>query len=461
MSYLPWEAFHRLVREADPIKRHGKVSRVVGLTVESLGPPCSIGDLCQIVHSRVRRPVLAEVVGFREEHVLLMPLGEMAGIRAGSPVRATGRRLTVPVGSELLGRVMDALGRPLDGKGPLITSRRRPLVQPPPSPLDRPRIRQPLPTGVRALDAFTTWGRGQRLGLFSGSGIGKSILLGMIARNSSARANVIAMVGERGREVKEFVERDLGPEGLKRSVVVVATSDQPALVRVKCALAATTVAEEFRDQGWDVILMMDSLTRVALAQREIGLAAGEPPTTRGYTPSVFALLPALLERGGTAARGTISGLYTVLVEGDDLTEPVADSVRSILDGHVVLSRRLANRGHYPPVEILESLSRVMVDVVSPEHRRAARVLTELLATYREAEDLIQIGAYRRGTSRTIDAAIDMREPLERFLQQDMAETSEFTQTLVELGALAERAGALLEKKEGVGDEAVPVPAAQA
>lgn len=439
MEQLPWNEFLRSVREVDPVEVSGKVSRVVGLTVESSGPRASVGEICQIAYSRIRPPVRAQVVGFRDGGVLLMPLGEMAGIAPGALVRGTGRPLTVPAGPGLLGRVIDALGVPIDGGGPMEGVRRRPVIGPPPSPLVRPRITEPLASGVRAIDAFTTWGRGQRMGLFSGSGIGKSVLMGMIARFASARANVIALIGERGREVREFIERDLGPEGLARSVVVVATSDQPALVRVNAALAATAIAEDFRDRGWDVILIMDSLTRVALAQREVGLAAGEPPTTRGFTPSVFAMLPALLERAGTSERGTVSGLYTVLVEGDDMTEPVADAARAVLDGHVVLTRPLAHRGHYPAVDILQSLSRVMTDIVPEPHRRAAQQLTHLTAVYREAEDLLHVGAYRKGNSREIDAAVAMREPLERFLRQDQVESTGYEETVRRLLALAEEA----------------------
>lgn len=442
MVQLPWSEFLRSVREVDAVQIAGKVSRVVGLTVEANGPRASIGELCHIAYSRIRPPVRAQVVGFRDGAVLLMPLGEMAGVSPGALVRGTGRSLSVPAGPGMLGRVLDAMGNPLDGRGPLEGVRRRPVLGPPPSPLTRPRIAQPLATGVRVIDAFNTWGRGQRMGLFAGSGIGKSVLMGMIARYASSRVNVIALIGERGREVREFIERDLGAEGLARSVVVVATSDQPALLRVNAALAATAIAEDFRDRGWDAILIMDSLTRVALAQREVGLAAGEPPTTRGFTPSVFALLPALLERAGTSEHGAISGLYTVLVEGDDMTEPVADAVRAVLDGHVVLTRGLAQRGHYPSVDILQSLSRVMSDIVPDAHRRAAQELTHLTAVYREAEDLLHVGAYRKGNSASIDAAVEMREPIERFLRQDQAESTPYEQTVRRLLELGERAQAL-------------------
>jgi len=335
----------------------------------------------------------------------------------------------------------------------------RPVMGPPPSPLSRARIHEILATGVRSIDAFNTWGRGQRLGLFSGSGVGKSTLLGMLAKNSTARANVIALVGERGREVREFLERDLGPEGMARSTVVVATSDQPALVRVKAALSAVAMAESLRELGWDVILMMDSLTRVALAQREVGLAVGEPPTTRGFTPSVFALLPVLLERAGTAASGSISGLYTVLVEGDDFSEPIADAVRAILDGHIVLTRTLAQRNHYPPVDVLQSISRVMVDIVTDAHRRAASRLVELLAAHREAEDLIQIGAYRPGHSPRLDTAVRMKDAIDTFLRQDMLESTGFADTLARLHELDKRAATLLAAATEKADEALSVSAA--
>lgn len=402
----------------EPVRQLGRVSQVIGLTVESLGPSVHLGELCYL-HPRGGEPIRAEVVGFRDSRVLLMPLGDMDGLGPGAEVRASKAVLQVEVGPELCGRVLDGLGRPIDGRGPAGTGRYYPVHAQPPNPLQRERISRPLEVGVKAIDAILTCGRGQRVGIFSGSGVGKSTLLGMIARNTSADVNVIALIGERGREVRDFLEKDLGPEGLARSVVVVATSDQPALVRVKGALVATAVAEYFRDQGQDVLLMMDSVTRFAMAQREIGLAIGEPPTTRGYTPSVFALLPKLLERAGTADRGSITGLYTVLVEGDDMNEPIADACRAILDGHIVLSRDLAAENHYPAIDVLPSVSRVMGDVVRREHREAAAWLREIVATYRRARDLITIGAYVAGSNPKIDEAIARIDAVTDFLRQDV------------------------------------------
>src|SRR5579884_2126753 len=355
------------VEELNAIRCTGSVLQVVGLTIEAEGIGARLGEVCKVYPRPDTRPIPAEVVGFRNNRVLLMPLGVMEGIKPGSEVRATGRSFTVPVGDELLGRVIDGLGRPIDGRGPIEAARRYPTTADSPHPLQRSRINEVLATGVRALDGLLTVGKGQRMGIFAGSGVGKSTLLGMIAKNTVSDVSVIALIGERGREVREFIERDLGEEGLKRSVVVVSTSDQPALVRIKAAFVATTIAEFFRDQGLDVMFMMDSVTRFAMAQREVGLAIGEPTTTRGYTPSVFALLPKLLERAGTSQTGTITGLYSVLVDGDDMNEPVADAVRSILDGHIVLSRKLAAANHYPAIDVLGSVSRVMPDVVPPSH----------------------------------------------------------------------------------------------
>jgi flagellum-specific ATP synthase len=402
-------------------RRRGRVHNLIGLVIEATGMRAEVGELCEIATGRNREPVPAEVVGFRNGDTLLMPLGEMTGIAPGNLVAGTGRPLVLPVGDHLLGRVLDGLGRPLDGAALAGVSRARSTLAHPPAALSRSRIRDRLDLGVRALDTLVPCGRGQRLGIFAGSGVGKSSLLGMIARSTTADANVIALVGERGREVREFVERDLGP-ALERSVVVVATSDEPALVRIKAAFAATAIAEHFRDQGKHVLLMMDSLTRFAMAQREIGLAIGEPPATRGYTPSVFALLPRLLERAGTSERGSITGLYTVLVEGDDMNEPIADAARSILDGHCVLSRRLAHRGHYPAIDVLESISRLDRELVSPEVFRAGQVLREQLALYAEKEDLIQIGAYAYGTSPALDRAIDLRPAIDGFLRQAVEES---------------------------------------
>jgi len=376
---------------------------VVGLTVESAGPAVPVGECC-LLRMQDGGSVPAEAVGFRNGELLLMPYGKLAGISAGCEVVSTGRRLEVAVGDALLGRVLDGLGAPIDGKGPLSATERRTVVASPPSPLERRLITEPVATGVAAIDALLTMGKGQRMGIFSGSGVGKSILLGMIARNTSAEVNVICLVGERGREVREFLESDLGEEGLSRSVVVVATSDAEPLVRTKAPFVACTVAEYFRDRGADVMLMMDSLTRFAMAQREVGLAVGEPPTTRGYAPSVFALMPRLVERAGMAASGSITGIYTVLVEGDDMNEPIADAARSVLDGHIVLSRDLANRNHYPAIDVLASVSRLMHSLASESHRKAAAKLREVLAVYREAEDMVSIGAYQKGSNPQIDSA---------------------------------------------------------
>ncbi len=360
-----------ILRNAELIREHGKVRQVIGVLVESRGPVVAVGETCRIRYKRNAEPVLAEVVGFRDDNVLLMPLGEMAGIGAGSEVEALGVPLEIGVTDQLLGRVLDGLGRPMDGLGKIFAEHRAEVVAAPPPALSRRRVTEPLSVGIRAIDGLLTCGKGQRVGIFSGSGVGKSTVLGMIARNTSADVNVIALVGERGKEVRDFIERDLGEAGLRRSVVIVSTSDQPALVRMKAALVAMTVAEYFRDAGLDVMFMMDSVTRFAMAQREIGLAIGEPTTTRGYTPSVFAMLPRLLERAGTSERGTITGLFSVLVEGDDVNEPVADAVRSILDGHIVLSRKLASANQYPAIDVLQSVSRVMPEIVDANHLSAA------------------------------------------------------------------------------------------
>jgi flagellum-specific ATP synthase len=409
-----------LIADSDLCRRNGRVLTVIGLVIEAGGLHAAVGERCSIERSRRGDSVPAEVVGFRDGKTLLMPLGEMTGIAPGNRVIATGGSFELAVGEELLGRVLDGLGRPIDGGLPLRAITRRPSAGEPPDSLRRTRIESRLPLGVRALDTLVPVGRGQRLGIFAGSGVGKSSLLGMIARASAADVNVICLVGERGREVREFVERDLA-DGLSRSVVVVATSDQPALVRIKAAFVATTIAEAFRDTGRDVMLMVDSITRFAMAQREVGLAIGEPPTARGYTPSVFANLPRLLERAGTAERGSITGLYTVLVEGDDMNEPVADAARSILDGHCVLTRELAHRNHYPAIDILGSVSRLVTEVVSPEVQAAGGALREALAILRANEDLIAIGAYARGTNPQIDAAIALQPEIERFLRQGLTE----------------------------------------
>jgi len=422
------------VARARTMQVRGRVTHVLGLVIEAQGPAVSVGELCHIIGEGGRR-LAAEVVGFRDQKVLLMPLGDMKGVHPGSEVIAAGHQLLVPAGPQLLGRILDGLGRPADGRGPLQAEASCPIEREPINPLLRSRITQPLGTGVRAIDAVLTCGRGQRVGVFSGSGIGKSLLLGMIARQTEADVNVIGLIGERGREVREFLEKDLGEEGLKRSVVVVATSDQPALVRLKGAQTIAAIAEHFRDQGLDVMLIMDSLTRCAMALREIGLAVGEPPTTKGYTPSVFATLPKLLERAGTAAVGSITGLYAVLVEADDMSEPVADAVRAILDGHIVLSRDLAARNHYPAIDVLQSISRVMIDIVPREHLDAARRLQHHVAVFTKAQDLINIGAYKDGSNPEIDRAIAMIGKIEAFLRQDIDERTEYgsaVQGLLEL-----------------------------
>ncbi len=420
-----------------PIVPRGRITRVVGLVLESNGPETSVGEVCEVLDRAGKRVGLAEVVGFRETTVLMMPLGSIEGIHPGSVVRSLRRPFVVGVGDGLLGRVLDGLGRPLDDKGTLEIDSHVPIVASPPHPLKRQRIADPLELGIRSIDGLLTSGKGQRFGVFAGSGVGKSVLMGMVSRNTAATVNVIALVGERGREVRDFLEKDLGEEGLKRSVVVAVTSDQPALIRIKGAMLATAIAEWFRDQGNDVMLMMDSVTRLAMAQREIGLAIGEPPTTRGYTPSVFAMLPRLLERAGRSDLGSITALYTVLVEGDDMNEPVADAVRSILDGHIVLSRKLAAEGHYPAVDVLNSISRVMGDVVSEELRVAAKRVVADLAVYRENEDLINIGAYKEGSNPKIDRAIAKRDAIEDLLIQDLSEPGNLEKTWQRVIELAE------------------------
>ena len=430
--------YSETIRKTDTISADGRVTQVIGVLVESCGPACGVGEICKLHCQRTGRPVLAEVVGFRESRTLLMPFGAVSEIRPGSEVVATGSSLRVPVGPGLLGRVLDGLGRPLDGKGSIEPEVEVPTSAPPPHPLARRRIRDALALGIRAIDGLMTVGKGQRLGIFSGSGVGKSTLLGMIARNTSADVNVIGLVGERGREVRDFIEKDLGEEGLKKAVVVVATSDEPPLVRVQAGAVATAVAEHFRDAGCDVLLLMDSLTRLALAQRQIGLVAGEPPATKGYTPSVFNLLPELLERSGRTASGSITGFYTVLVEGDDMSEPIADAVRSITDGHVWLSRSLANRGQYPAIDVLDSVSRVMIDVVDAEHRQAAQQVQKVLAVYRDIEDLVNIGAYVNGANAECDLAVKSQPLVNEFLRQDITQRCAFGEARTALLALGRR-----------------------
>lgn len=426
-----------VAQRLQPLRLAGRVAQVIGLTIESIGPPVDVGELCCLYRRPGAAPVFCEAVGFRDSRVLLMPLGEMTGVGPGTQVVAAGRPLTVGVGPGLLGRVLDGLGSPIDGCGPPPVTGRYPVHASPPHPLGRRRIDQPLTVGVRAIDGLFTCGKGQRMGIFSGSGVGKSVLMGMIAKNTSADVTVIALVGERGREVREFIERDLGPDGLKNAVVVVATSDHPALVRVKAAFVATSIAEYFRDQGADVLLMMDSVTRFAMAQREIGLAIGEPPTSRGYTPSVFALLPRLLERAGTAESGSITAFYSVLVDGDDMTEPITDAVRGILDGHVVLSRDLAARNHYPAIDVNQSISRLMIEVTDERQREAAGWVKSLIAAYREAEDLINIGAYVPGSNERIDRARAAIDDINAFLRQGIDERCAFDRTIDELANLAQ------------------------
>ncbi|WP_127580609.1 flagellar protein export ATPase FliI [Paenibacillus koleovorans] len=409
------------LNQMDPVRVNGKVTQVIGLTVESEGPDASVGDVCYIYPYKSSKPLQAEVVGFRNNKVILMPLGELQSIGPGCDVVSTGKPLTVSVGTELLGKVLDGLGQPMDGS--LLPARMAQVLttNTPGNPLKRQRVLHPISVGVRCIDGLLTIGKGQRVGIFAGSGVGKSTLMGMIARNTSADVNVIALIGERGREVLDFIERDLGPEGLARSVVIVATSDQPALVRIKGALIATSVAEYFRDRGLNVMLMMDSVTRYATALREVGLAVGEPPATRGYTPSVFANLPKLLERAGTGPKGSITAFYTVLVDGDDMNEPIADTVRGILDGHIVLDRSLANKGHYPAINVLASVSRCMKEIVPERQMDAADQLKRLLATYRDSEDLINIGAYQSGSNPEIDLAIQSVPQINGYLRQKTSE----------------------------------------
>ena len=418
------------------VKINGRVAQVVGLVAESQGPDVRVGDLCRICFRDGSHGLDAEVVGFRDDRVLLMPLGDLREVGPGCDVISTNHPLEVGVGEALLGRILDGLGEPMDDGGPLAAADFYPLYAVPPHPLRRQMVERPLSVGVRVVDGMLTLGTGQRIGIFAGSGVGKSTLLGMMARYTTADVNVISLVGERGREVREFIERDLGPEGLARSVLIVATSDQPPLIRLKAALTATAVAEYFRDQGRDVLLMMDSVTRVARAQREIGLAIGEPPATRGYTPSVFEMLPRLLERAGAGERGSITGIYTVLVEGDDMNEPVADTVRGVLDGHIVLSRKIASRNFYPAVSVLESVSRVMPAIVSPEHLAAAGRIRDLMATYAESEDLINIGAYKAGSNARVDWALSHLDSVRGFLEQCVDESSSFEETDKRMLALA-------------------------
>jgi flagellum-specific ATP synthase len=410
--------FYKL-QELDPVKTIGAVKRAVGLVVESLGPPVSVGELCEIIgNERNGASIPAEVVGFRDNYVITMPLHKVHGVKLGDKIVCRKKKASVSVSPALLGRVINALGEPIDDKGPIDAMEEYPLQPLETNPLERKNIDETLGTGIRAIDGLLTCGKGQRIGIFGGSGVGKSTLLGMMARYTSADVNVIGLVGERGREVRAFIEKDLGEEGLKRSVVVVSTSDQPPLLRIRAALVATTIAEYFRNRGKDVLLVMDSITRFAMAQREVGLAAGEPPSSKGYTPSVFSLLPRLLERAGNfMSGGSITGFYTVLVEGDDMNEPIADAVRSLLDGHIVLSRELAWRNHYPCIDVLASVSRLMNDLVPMSYTQKSGKIREWLSTYRKAEDMVNIGAYVKGSNPKIDMALKKIDAVSSFLIQ--------------------------------------------
>ncbi|HLS66484.1 MAG TPA: flagellar protein export ATPase FliI [Pseudogracilibacillus sp.] len=425
-----------VIEQADTYRRYGKVSRVVGLMIESLGPAASIGEVCYIYpESTLQKPILAEVVGFNQEKIILMPYTEVSEISPGCLVESTKNPLTVHVGRGLIGNVVDALGNMLDQSSLPKGLKRVTTEKSPPNPMDRPPIQEAIQVGVRSIDSLLTIGKGQRVGIFAGSGVGKSTLLGMIARNSTADVNVIALIGERGREVREFIENDLGEEGLKKSVIIVATSDQPALMRIKGAYTATAISEYFRDLGLDVNLLMDSVTRVAMAQREIGLAVGEPPTTKGYTPSVFAMLPKLLERTGTSDTGTITAFYTVLVDGDDMNEPIADAVRGILDGHLLLDRNLAEIGQFPAINVLKSVSRVMNKIVTSDHLEAAQKVKNLLAIYEENSELISIGAYKHGSNAEIDEAIHFQPHIQQFLKQGIYEKELYDDTIQKLHEL--------------------------
>lgn len=436
------ERYKNEIESTQTLRFVGKVIQIIGLIIEADGPSSSIGDLCYILnkdtHGRQGEPIYCEVVGFRENRILLMPLGSMQGLKPGSDVINTGSSMKIQVGEELLGRVLDGLGNPIDNLGKINSQALYSTDGTSVNPLKRTLIRNPVSLGIRAIDGFITVGKGQRIGVFAGSGVGKSTTLAMMAKNTNADLNVIALIGERGREVREFVETTLGPEGMKRSIVIAATSEQPSLVKIKAAFVATAIAEYFRDKGKDVLFMLDSVTRIAMAQREVGLAVGEPPTTRGYTPSVFALMPKILERAGSNEKGTITGLYTVLVEGDDFNEPISDTVRSILDGHITLSRHLAHKNHYPAVDIMQSISRVMNEVTDKEHQNAASKVRTLLAAYAKNEDLINIGAYVRGSDAATDKAISLMNEINSFLQQSIDENNVYETTLTRLAELGNK-----------------------
>ena len=421
--------YKNAIKEIESVEYSGKITQVIGLTLEATGPSVQLGEICNVYSMKYDRYIKAETVGFKNDKILLMPFGSLSGIGPGSKVVATNQTLRVSVGMGLTGRILDGLGNPIDGLGPLKTEESYPIDNAPPNPLSRERIVEPLALGIKSIDSLLTCGRGQRLGIFAGSGVGKSTLLGMMARNTAADVNVIVLVGERGREVKEFIEKDLTEEGLKKSVIVAATSDQSPLVRLKSAMLGTSIAEYFKDQGMDVLLLMDSLTRFAIAQREIGMAIGEPPVSRGYTPSVFTLLPRLLERAGNFKKGSITGLYTVLVDGDDLNEPISDAVRGMLDGHIVLSRNLANKNHYPPVDVISSISRLMPDLVDDKQMELQGKVKSIIKTYEDAKDLINIGAYKKGTNPEIDNAISLIGEINKFLIQKVNEKHTYQETL--------------------------------
>jgi flagellum-specific ATP synthase len=431
-----WLQCHKIINDSETIKNYGQVTQVIGLVIEGLGPVCAIGDVCQLKMKNGGKMIPAEVVGFRDHKTLVMPLGDTRGIEPGCKIIPMGCPAQARVGENLLGRVLDGLGNPIDQKGPLNLGEEYPLYAGAADPFLRQRISEAIDVGIKAINGLLTLGKGQRIALFSGSGVGKSTLMGMMARHTAAKVCVVALIGERGREVREFIEKDLGEEGLKRSVVVVATSDLPALIRMRGAYLATTIAEYFRDQGNDVLFMMDSVTRFAMASREVGLAIGEPPTSKGYTPSVFAQLPKLLERAGTTPhQGSITGVYTVLVEGDDMNEPIADAIRSIADGHIILSRELANQGHYPAIDVLGSVSRVMIDVVDEDQILARNKLVSVMAVYKKVEDLINIGAYVEGSNPEIDYAIKKLPEINAFLRQEIDERVNYSESLARLKSI--------------------------
>ncbi|MBK8945014.1 MAG: flagellar protein export ATPase FliI [Ignavibacteriae bacterium] len=432
------ETYNHLIEVTDPIKINGKVTDVIGFIIVSVGPNVSLGEICSVIDRTGYEICKSEVVGFKDGKVLSIALGNIQNIAPSCQIVSSGKSFSIGVGAQLLGRVIDGFGNPIDDKGDINYTIIKNTHREPPNPLTRKRIDSPLQTGVRAIDGLLTVGKGQRVGIFAGSGVGKSVLLGMIARNTTADVSVIVLVGERGREVREFIEKDLGEEGLKKSVIVVATSDKPSLARIKAAYIGTTIAEYFRDLGKDVVLMMDSVTRFAHAQREVGITIGEPPTTKGYTPSVFAVLPKLLERAGTSTKGSITGFYTVLVDGDDMTDPIADSVRSILDGHFVLTRKLANKGQFPAIDPLQSISRVMPDIVPEDHRKRSQEFNEILSAYNEAEDLINIGAYVKGSNPQIDHALNKISGLRNYLKQGINEEAIYSDSINRLNNLIEK-----------------------